>query len=112
MKNAIRTTVYNVLTGKAPVSEEEKLAAIRAIEDEMAKEQEAKAGKNDAYAAAWEAVYEVLVKTKSPLTVAEIAERADLPDGFSRGQVQYGMTFTWRDNVVKIDGKPCTYRLK
>lgn len=112
MKNSTRATIYNILTGKAPVSEEEKLAAIRAIEDEMAKEANAKAEKAEGYTAAWNAVYEVLVSTKSPLTVAEIVERADLPEGFTKGQVQYGLGHQWAEDVVKIDGKPCTYRLK
>ena len=45
MKNSTRTTIYNILPGKVPVSEEEKLTAIREIEDEMTREQNAKAAK-------------------------------------------------------------------
>lgn len=114
MKNSTRTTIYNFLTGKAPVSEEEKLAVIREIEDEMTREQNAKSAKIDEYATAWEVVREVLAGTKSPLTVAEIYEEVknDLPAGFAKGRVQYGMTHQWAEEVVKIDGKPNTYRLK
>ena len=113
MKNSTRTTVYNFLTGK-PVSEEEKLAAIREIEDEMAREQNAKSAKVDEYTAAWEIVREALAGTKSPLTVAEIYEEVkdDLPEGFAKGRVQYGLTHQWTEEIVKIDGKPNTYRLK
>lgn len=114
MKNSTRTTIYNFLTGNAPVSEEEKLTAIREIEDEMAKEQSAKSAKIDEYAAAWKVVREVLTGTKSPLTVAEIYEKVkdELPANFAKGRVQYGITHQWAEEVVKIDGKPNTYRLK
>ena len=114
MKNSTRTTIYNILTGKAPVSEEEKLTVIREIEDEMTKEANAKSAKIDEYTAAWEIVREALSNTKSPLTVAEIYEEVknDLPTGFAKGRVQYGMTHQWAEEVVKIDGKPNTYRLK
>lgn len=114
MKNSTRSTIYNILTGKAPVSEEEKLAVIREIEDEMAKEANAKATKNSEYETAWELIHEVLVSTKSPLTIAEIYEevKENLPADFAKGKVQYGMTHQWAEEVVKIEGKPNTYRLK
>ena len=113
MKNSTRTTIYNILTGKE-TSEEAKLAVIREIEDEMTKEANAKATKNSEYETAWELVHEVLVSTKSPLTIAEIFEevKGNLPTGFEKGKVQYGMTHQWKEQVVKIDGKPSTYRLK
>ena len=114
MKNSTRTTIYNILTGKAPVSEEEKLAVIREIEDEMAKEANAKVAKNTEYESAWELIREVLMSTKSPLTISEIYEEVkdSLPADFSKGKVQYGMTHQWAEMIVKIDGKPSTYRLK
>ena len=111
MKNSTRAIVYKVLTG-AEVSEEEKALAISEIETEMQKEVEEKQSKEDAYTSAWEAVHEVLQGTNSPLTVAEIAAKAKLPEGFTKGQVQYGVTHQWADNLVKIVGKPNSYRLK
>ena len=46
--------------------------------------------------------------------MAQIYEEVknDLPTGFAKGRVQYGMTHQWAEEVVKIDGKPNTYRLK
>lgn len=72
-----------------------------------------KARKADEYQGAWTAVRDVLESTTAPLTANEIFESAqkNLPEGFTRGRVQYGLTHTWKDAVVKIEGKPNTYRL-
>ena len=38
------------------------------------------------------------------------AVRDELPDGFTRGKLQYAVTKLWVDEIVKIDGKPNTYK--
>ncbi len=113
MKIEFLRTAYDVMTGKV-VPEEACTAAIQAIEDELTKNATAKAAKEDEYAAAWDTVKEVLSSTTAPLTIADIHAKAEekLPEGFGKGKVQYGMTHTWADKVVKIEGKPNTYRLK
>ena len=83
------------------------------LEAELNKGAVAKAEKAAGYDAAWNAVSAVFALTTAPLTVAEIFEQAenDLPEGFTKGKVQYGLTHNWADRVVKIEGKPNTYRL-
>lgn len=85
------------------------------LEAELNKSATAKAEKDAAYDAAWEAVRSVLTLTTAPLTVAEITEEAvdddRLPDGFGKGRILYGLNHQWADRVVKIEGKPNTYRL-
>lgn len=85
------------------------------LEAELNKGAEAKAAKDATYDAAWEVVRSIFALTTAPLTVAEITEEAvdddRLPEGFSKGKVQYGLTHNWADRVVKIEGKPNTYRL-
>lgn len=83
------------------------------IEAEINKGAVAKAEKAAGYDAAWDAICAVFALTTAPLTVAEIFEQAEanLPDGFTKGKVQYGLTHNWADKIVKIEGKPNTYRL-
>lgn len=83
------------------------------LEAELNKGAEVKAAKDAAYDAAWEVVRSVLAMTTAPLTVAEIvAEGEDrLPEGFGKGRVLYGLNHQWTGFIVKIEGKPNTYRL-
>ena len=113
MKIEFLRTAYDVMTGKA-TTEEARTAAIQAIEDELTKNAAAKAAKADEYAQAWDAVREVLAPSAGAMTVADIFAKveSELPVDFGKGKVQYGITHQWAGEVVKIDGKPCTYRLK
>ena len=67
-------------------------------------------------AAEYAAVHDVVIGalSETPVTIAELydAVRADLPDGFSKGKVQYALTRLWSDEVVKTEGKVNTYSLK
>ena len=36
----------------------------------------------------------------------------DLPDGMTKGKVQYAVTRLWSDEIVKTEGKVNTYALK
>lgn len=92
------------------------LDAIKAeLEAELNKGAAVKAEKDATYDAAWEVVRSIFALTTAPLTVAEIAEEAAdddrLPDGFGKGRILYGLNHQWADFIVKIEGKPNTYRL-
>ena len=82
------------------------------LEAELAKEEQRKADKTSAYDTAWEAVRELLSKSNKPLSAAEIAAQAELPEGFGKGKVVYGLGHDWADRVVKIEGKVNEYKLK
>ena len=74
---------------------------------------EAKAQANrDLYAEAKDIVLSALSDT--PATIAEIYEevKGDLPEGFSKGKVQYAITRLWADEVVKTEGKVNSYSLR
>lgn len=108
-RNTIQSLV-NYLTEK----NDDYMMDIKAeLEAELNKGAVAKAEKAAGYDAAWNAISAVFALTTAPLTVAEIFEQAenDLPEGFTKGKVQYGLTHNWADRVVKIEGKPNTYRL-
>ena len=82
------------------------------LEAELAKDEQRKAEKTSAYDTAWEAVRELLSKSNKPLSAAEITEQAELPDGFGKGKVVYGLGHDWADRVIKIEGKVNEYKLK
>jgi len=110
MRIATLKSLVSFLNGEAV----ENIDAIKAeIEAEINKGAVAKAEKAAGYDTAWDAVREAFTHTTTPLTVAEIFEavEANLPDGFTKGKVQYGLTHNWADKIVKIEGKPNTYRL-
>ena len=74
---------------------------------------EAKAQANrDLYAVAKDVVLGVLSDT--PVTIAELYEEVKdaLPEGFSKGKVQYAITRLWADEVTKTEGKVNTYSRK
>lgn len=103
-------TVASVLNSLT-TSDEAVIAARDAVNAEIAKG-EAKAQANrDLYATAHDAVFAVICDT--PMTVAEIYEACadELPDGFSKSKVQWGLSNQWKDEVVKHDNgkKPYTY---
>ena len=84
------------------------------ILDELTKEinrgADAKAKNLEVY----ESFHDILVGalSDSPATCGEIYEtiEKELPDGVTKGKVQYALTHLWQDEIAKIEGKPNTYR--
>ena len=110
MRIATIKSLVSYLNGETVTNLDEIKAELVA---ELNKGAEAKAAKDATYDAAWDAVREVLTMTTAPLTAAEITEEAaaNLPDGFGKGRVLYGLNHQWANRIVKIEGKPNTYRL-
>lgn len=86
--------------------------------DEIKAELEAELNKGkaqkDKNAEAYESIHSLIVDTLSdtPVTCGEVWEaiQNDVPDGITKGKVQYALTHLWQDEIVKIEGKPNTYR--
>ncbi len=72
------------------------------------------AAEKAARAAEYEAIHTLIVDnlTDTPVTVSELfAEiEEELPEGMNRYKVQYALNNLWQDEIVKIAGKPNTYR--
>ena len=51
--------------------------------------------------------------TSSPVTCTELYNDivGDLPSDMTKGKVQYALNNLWQDEIVKIPGKPNTYRI-
>lgn len=80
------------------------------LDKEINKGAEAKAKNAEAY----DAIHDIVVGTLSdtPVTVAELWDTIEknVPEGITKGKVQYALTHLWQDEIVKIEGKPNTYR--
>lgn len=83
---------------------------IEEINAELNKDADAKAKSAEAY----ESIHALIVDTLSstPVTCGELwdAIQGEVPDGITKGKVQYALTHLWQDEIVKIEGKPNTYR--
>lgn len=86
------------------------------IKDELTAELNKDAVRKQANADVYEQVKPIVfgVLCDTPLTIGEIydAIEGDLPDGFTKGKVQYAITRLWIDEVNKIEGKVNTYTRK
>ena len=65
-------------------------------------------------AEAYESIHALIVDTLTytPVTVAELWESIEdeVPEGITKGKVQYALTHLWQDEIVKVEGKPNGYR--
>ena len=111
MKKASLQSLVNYLNGEIVTNLEEIKAEIEA---ELGKG-EAKAQANrDLYASAHDVVMNGLRVAGKPVTIGELYDEIadELPNGFSKGKVQYAITRLWADEVVKTEGKVNTYSVK
>jgi hypothetical protein len=80
------------------------------LDKEINKGAEAKAKNAETY----DALHDIVIGALSavPVTCAELFDsiQSELPEGVSKGKVQYALTHLWQDEIVKIEGKPNTYR--
>jgi len=85
-----------------------------AARDELVAELNKGAAEKAARAAEYEAIHTLIVDnlTDTPVTVADLVAEieSELPEGMNRHKVQYALNNLWQDEIVKIAGKPNTYR--
>ena len=64
-------------------------------------------------AAVYTSFHDIVMDTLSntPVTLAELWEsiKDEVPEGVTKGKVQYAITRLWKDEVKKIDGNPNEY---
>ncbi len=107
MKKSTLSAVYSAL--KSTDFDADMLAE---IEKELNRGEEQKAKNAKAYEDIHDLIMQGLSATDAPVTCAELFESIenDLPEGITKGKVQYALTHLWQDEIVKIEGKPNTYR--
>ena len=107
-KNTL-TALVNYLTEK----NDDYMMDIKAeLEKELNRNAEKAQANRELYAEAHDIVMNGLTMIGTPVTVGELYEEVkdELPDGFSKGKVQYALLHYWADEVVKIEGNPNTYK--
>ena len=111
MKKVSLQSLVSYLNGETV----DNIAEIKAeIEAELAKGAEKAQANRDLYASAHDAVMNGLRVAGKPVTIGELYDEIadELPEGFSKGKVQYAITRLWADEVVKTEGKVNTYSVK
>jgi len=106
MRKVTFETIYTALTNFGYDNQE----VMDELSKEIAKGADAKAKNAEAYEGIHDLVIGILSDT--PATCAEIFAQieSELPEGMGKGKVQYALTHLWQDEIVKIEGKPNTYR--
>ena len=107
MKKVTMNAIANVLSA---IDFENKDAILAELNAEINRGADAKAQKWAEYDAVKPIVLGALSDT--PVTITELydAVKDALPESFSKGKIQYAVTKLWVDEIVKIDGKPNTYK--
>ena len=109
-----KTTMNSILSLIATIDTPEAEAVRAEVTAELNKG-EAKAQANrDLYASAHDVVIEALASATAPVTMSELYEAVEdnLPEGMTKGKVQYAVTRLWSDEIVKTEGKVNAYSLK
>lgn len=106
MKKSTLSTIRTALTDLGYENAE----VLAELDAELNKGAEAKAARNAVY----ESIHSLIVDnlTGTPVTCADLWDEisGDAPDGITRHNVQYALNNLWPEEIVKIPGKPNTYR--
>ena len=107
MKKTSLSAIYSALKGIDFDSE-----ILAEVEKELNRGEEQKAKNAELYEQAKPIVLCALSET--PATIGEIYDEVanSLPDGFTKGKMQYAITRLWVDEVVKTEGKVNSYSRK
>ena len=109
MKKATMNTIVNYINDNA-------IETLYEVRDELMAElnkgAEEKARNAELYDSAKAVVMGELALTDKAVTISELYDAvADkLPEGFTKGKLQYAVTRLWKDEIVHIEGKVNTYR--
>lgn len=106
MKKATMQTILSLInTIESPEAD----AVREELTAELNKDAERKAQNADLYESAKGIVLKELGET--PVTIGELydALKGKLPEGFTKGKLQYAMTRLWTSEIRKIEGKVNTY---
>jgi len=107
MKKGTMQTIVNYINANGV----EELFGVRdEIVAELNKNAEKAQANRDLYDEAKAVVMENLDET--PVTIGELYEAIEdkLPEGFTKGKLQHGITKLWVAEIVKIEGNPNQYR--
>ena len=106
MKKATMNTIVNYINAH-------EIAELFEVRDELVAELSKGAEKAQANRELYDVAKEVALSElgETPVTIGELYEAiADkLPEGFTKGKLQYAMTRLWGDAIGRVEGKVNTY---
>ena len=104
MKKASLSAIYSALKGIDFDSE-----ILAEVEKELNRGEAEKAKNAELYEVAKPIVFGAL--SDNPATIGEIYDEVAnaLPEGFTKGKMQYAITRLWADEVTKVEGKTNGY---
>ena len=107
-----KATMNTILTLIATIDTPEAEQVRQELNAELNKGAEQKAENAKLYDAAKVIVMDELSKATEAVTLGELYEAVEgnLPEGFTKGKLQYAVTRLWTDSIVKVEGKVNTYR--
>lgn len=107
-----KTTMNTILSLIANIDTPEAETVRSELNAELNKGAEEKARNAELYESAKAVVMGELEIATEAVTISELYEAvADkLPEGFTKGKLQYAVTRLWKDEIVRIEGKVNTYR--
>ena len=108
MKKATLSIIYDALKSITDFDPE----VIAEVEKELNRGEAEKVKNAELYEIAKPVILGALSDT--PVTISEIYDEiaSELPEGFSKGKVQYALTRLWKDEVTKTEGKVNAYSRK
>ena len=107
MKKSVFESILTLIsTIDTPEAEEVR----QAVTTELSKGAEKAQANRDLYESAKGIVLSELGDT--PVTIGELYDAVadQLPEGFTKGKLQYAVTRLWTSEIVRIEGKVNTYR--
>lgn len=106
-----RATLATILSLIQSVDTPEAEAARAEITAELAKGEEQKKANEALYAQVEPIILTALKKAKAPVTLGELYGEVcdELPEGFTKGKVQYALTHGLKDKVTVTPGKVNSY---
>ena len=106
-----KATMYTILTLIATIDTPEAQTVRDELNAELNKGAELKAQNDALYNEAKAVVMDELSKATEAVTIGELYDAVadQLPEGFTKGKLQYAMTRLWKDELVKTEGKVNTY---
>ena len=107
-----KATMNTILTLIATIDTPEAEAVRAELNAELNKGAEKAQANRDLYESAKDTVMGELSMASEAVTIGELWEAvADkLPEGFTKGKLQYAVTRLWASEIEKIEGKVNTYR--
>ena len=108
---AIQTLLTDLINDD-PTNEAEYGDILAEVTAELNKGAEQKAQNDALYEEAKTIVMDELGKATEAVTIGELydAVAGNLPEGFTKGKLQYAVTRLWKDEIVRIEGKVNSYR--